>query len=53
MAYMTNFVCVTLVNNVGYSVEYPEYFAEMPHEVSCEEQLVIVSFFDMCQLLFP
>ena len=32
----TNFVrvCVTLVNNVGYSGEYPDYFAETPHDVS-------------------
>ena len=27
-------VCVTLVNNVGYGVEYPDYFVETPEEVS-------------------
>ena len=48
-------VCVTLVNNVGYAAEYPDYFVEIAEDVSCEEQQLSIfcCFFDMCQLLFP
>ena len=37
-AHIACYLCVTVVNNVGYSFEYPDYFDETPEEVSCEEQ---------------
>ena len=41
---LCTFICVTSVNNVGCSVEPPDYFTETPEEVSYEEPVVMQIF---------
>ena len=31
------------VNNVGYAQEYPEFFAKVPEEVSCDMELLPIA----------